>query len=117
MEEAEMKAEIKSWKSIAIAGLIITLMAMALVAIGNPTQVSQYRKFIRNESKQLCENFEMRYRYIDSSCYECYIPLSSYKDMSNVTFVYRFCNDGSFEHWNRTMKYLESWNRWETPVK
>jgi len=110
MEESELKKEVKSWKSIAIAGMVITLLAMTILAIGTPQQIVQYKTFLRNESKTMCENFEMRYRYIDSGCYECYVPLKSLGNMTNVTFVYRFCKVGDYSRWNRTMKYLESFD-------
>jgi hypothetical protein len=90
------------------AGMIILIGIIVAVAISaNDYKEFEFRKYLNGENALICHNFDMRYRFINSSCYECYYPLNNVESIKGYNYVYQFCNLGNFSLWNRTSKYLE----------
>ena len=100
--EEKMKDYLMSMGMVILIGIIVAVA----ISVSDYNEF-KFNKYLNGENGEICHNFDMRYRFLNGSCYECYYPLNNVESIKGYNYVYRFCNSGNLSTWNRTLKYLE----------
>lgn len=109
MEEQKIEKKVPTKEEQIKKGLIWVLVCagiISIVIIAYMNQGQEAKKLFNERNAQECKNFNLRYQFLNDSCYECYTVASNFKNMNGTFRVANvMCKINNTQNYNKTMMY------------